>query len=440
MGKANSGKPASGKKKEGRGRSGDGPPVYGALIAAAVAIAIALLSTASWYLRGKGSGQPDSKASGTLSEEQIKLMSSTADLREKIEKIAQQALSLDEQKRKAEEEKKELESIVAEAKAKKNSDKLGPSVMQAQGKLLQRLLEMTKEYDALRGDDKKEERVAAAPRVEAELAELEAQAAQEDVSPAVRKQQAALIALVRSAMQKDRSGEGVADDAEWNEEALLKKHGLITYASPVYWEEAFADRRYGDSFEWYGAWEEQDSRGVSLASLVRPLLKPSARTLVLGCGNSNLSAVLHQEGQRSMMSVDISEAVIQQMQTKHAELDGMEWRTMDATKMDFGDGAFDFIIEKGMFDALHAGSGEKVKSALSEVVRVLQPGAQFVSVSFQNNRLAKLFGEPSASAALDCELAGDVLYQKEVRSSVQTDSTEKESATSIFVYVCKRRA
>merc|ERR1740121_1726666 len=118
----------------------------------------------------------------------------------------------------------------------------------------------------------------------------------------------------------------------------------------------------------------------------------------------------------------------------YADREGMEWRTMDATKLDFGDGTFDFVIEKGMFDALYAGSGEKVQSALSEVVRMLRPGARFVSVSFQKNRMTKLFGGESASvASLDCQMAGDLLYQKAPGDSTSdAPAAEEEAATAIY--------
>merc|ERR1712176_1588699 len=123
------------------------------------------------------------------------------------------------------------------------------------------------------------------------------------------KQSAALISVVRSALNADADG---WKDEEWNDETLAKQHGFVTYASQAYWDEAYADNKYGDSFDWYGAWSEKGVDGNSIGDVVRSLLVKDSKILMLGCGNSNMSVIMHEEGFRDITNVDISEPVISQ--------------------------------------------------------------------------------------------------------------------------------
>merc|ERR1712187_229105 len=67
------------------------------------------------------------------------------------------------------------------------------------------------------------------------------------------------------------------------------------------------------------------------------------------------------------------------------------WHAMDARTMGFANATFDVAIEKGMFDALFAGTGETVHAVLQEARRVLKPGGQLLSVSFGADRIKRLF-------------------------------------------------
>ena len=88
--------------------------------------------------------------------------------------------------------------------------------------------------------------------------------------------------------------------------------------------------------------------------------------LVIGCGNSALSADMYDAGYTAIVSVDYSEAVIAQMRTANANRAGMQWEVMNVTAMTFPDGAFDVVIDKvrgtvvggGVSARLHARLGE----------------------------------------------------------------------------------
>lgn len=144
-----------------------------------------------------------------------------------------------------------------------------------------------------------------------------------------------------------------------------------------------------------------------MAEVVRPILSKDARILMLGCGNSNMSALMYAEGFERIVNVDISEAVIDRMAKRYAHLERMEWRAMDASAMEFPDDYFDAVLDKGMFDALFTGTGSKSLPVLSDVRRVLRKGGRLISMSFGEDRMDNFFHQSDGSgrAGLSCKVA-----------------------------------
>jgi len=320
--------------------------------------------------------------------------------------------------------------------APKSKDGLGPSVMTGQVDLIHKLTSLLLEVDSFKGEGEQAKRRAVSRRVQQEVDEIERQAVI-DTKTAAGKQQAGLIALVRAALQSDENNSTLDD---WSEEGLLQAHGLATYASQSYWDDAYADRKYGESFDWYGSWEEKDLEGRSLRDLVGPAISKDSNLLVMGCGNSNLSVLMYEEGFQTMANIDISEPVIAQMRNKYGHLEGMTWSTMDASSLEFSNGSFDVALEKGLFDALYAGTGERVQAVLAEARRVVRPGGRIVSISFAGDRIERLFvptdSPPEAQVLLplECQIAGVLRY----RSAAAEGETEKvpRKGAAFHVYVC----
>lgn len=255
--------------------------------------------------------------------------------------------------------------------------------MTAQIPLLERLMALLEEVQSLDTSSQRDSRMAATRRVEAELDRIEA--AEVDSSTEAGREQVGLIAVVRSALRSER-GEG--SDSEWTDESLSKEHGYVTYATKQYWDDAYTGGKYGESFDWFGAWGVRAADGgPGLAEAVRPLVQKGDHILMLGCGNSNMSALMYKEGYQDIVNLDISEAVIEQMRRRYAHLDRMTWVAMDAAAMTTADHSFDLVVDKGMFDALFTGTGAKVKPVLAEVRRVLRPGGRLVSMSFKGGRI-----------------------------------------------------
>lgn len=319
------------------------------------------------------------------------------------------------------------QQLVSEQSGSKGSSGLGPAVMSGQTSFLDRLLQLTVEVEEKKGDENRTARIEAMQKVEAELKEIEKQV---DPSTPAGKQQVALIELVRSAFESDKTGTNL----EWNDEELLNQHGLVTYATSEYWEEAYAGKRYGVNFDWYAAWAEPTLDGYTLGEKMRPLLSKNAKILMLGAGNSNMSALMYNEGFKSITNIDIAQAVIDEMSQRHNDLTEMTWLQMDGSKMTFADASFDAVIEKGMFDALYAGTGEKVKGVLKEANRVLKRGGQFFSVTYSSKRVTELFEKPQAEgepASLSCRTEAALNF-------AEATNEKAEDKKNFFLYVCNR--
>ena len=186
------------------------------------------------------------------------------------------------------------------------------------------------------------------------------------------------------------------DMADQEQRLLPRTHG--EFRTREYWDDFF-ETRDAKAFEWYGEWSE-------LRGCVERYVEMEARLLVVGCGNSNLSQDMYEEGWQRVVNVDFSPVVIEEMAAKTAvSCPGMEWKLMDMTAMGgdggFADGTFDAVLDKGALDALMAEDSREVAVAankmLEEVVRVLKPDGVYVVVSmcqdFILQRLLSTFRE-----------------------------------------------
>lgn len=158
------------------------------------------------------------------------------------------------------------------------------------------------------------------------------------------------------------------------------------FAKQEYWNKFFGSRK--DSFEWYA---ESDH----LKHVFTKYLKQNDSLLVIGCGNSSLSADLYDMGYKNNISVDISEVVVRQMNQKYnskGERKGLEFRRMDVFDLNFGDTQFNVVIDKGTLDAI-ASDDQSVdaQKIFWQIDSVLKPFGRYVCVSLlQSHVLHKL--------------------------------------------------
>lgn len=150
------------------------------------------------------------------------------------------------------------------------------------------------------------------------------------------------------------------------------------FASEKYWNDFFKKRGKA-AFEWYGDYKE-------LCWTLCNYLRKADRLLIIGCGNSSLSADLYDGGYTDSLSIDISEVAIRQMRDKYGKSrPQMQFLQMDVSRMDCRDEEFSVVLDKGTVDALTPGKDPSTTSKLSavfaEVSRVLRPGGRFICIS-----------------------------------------------------------
>jgi len=329
--------------------------------------------------------------------------------------------------------------------------------MVGQTPLLSRLLELLRAVEQHKGEENQEARIVALRHAEEQVSKIEEEIEAVPSSEEGRSQSIALIKLVRSALAQDREGDDRFHEG-WDDEKLISTHGLHTYASSQYWQSAYSKGQYGESYDWYGTWSQPSSAGDSLAGVVTRSIAKEDRILMLGCGNSEMSSKMYEDGFRRIANIDIAEPVIEQMRARYGHLEGMTWQSMDATSLEFPDGAFDSAIDKGMFDALMSGTGSQLYAVLGEVWRVLRPGGRLLSVTHAaNNRVfAPLLSPPEAPAEMPvtsvgiadrwpfrCRRAEGVRHGDSAGSSTRevAPGEEEEAAAAgagFYVYVCDR--
>jgi len=146
------------------------------------------------------------------------------------------------------------------------------------------------------------------------------------------------------------------------------------YADPTWWDSRFQET--DETFDWYATYKELGDLFNDWSPAT-----PELQSLMVGCGNSKFSAEMHEAGYRRIVNIDISAAAVAKMEARFTNL-GLEWLAMDATKMDFEDDKFDFVVDKGTLDAMMCGTDETMVGAMvGEIWRTLRPGGFCILVS-----------------------------------------------------------
>jgi len=199
---------------------------------------------------------------------------------------------------------------------------------------------------------------------------------------------------------------------------MVKDEELVELAHPEYWDERYtSEQRIGQdgsqpmlgSYEWFRNFEK-----------LRPFfvkhLPASSRChiLHLGCGNSSLTADLHNLGYTDQTSVDFSQVVIEAMKSKYLALE-TRWCVMDVRKLQLPNGSVDVAIDKGTLDAMIHGSlwdppadvRSNVDKYVNEVARVLKPGGQWLYITYRQPHFIKPLLVREDLWTLSVEILGD---------------------------------
>lgn len=147
------------------------------------------------------------------------------------------------------------------------------------------------------------------------------------------------------------------------------------YGKHDYWDERY--KANDTTFDWYVSYEP-------LSKILTPLMKPDSRILMIGCGNSRLSAQLYEAGYRNITNCDISEVCINQMKNRYKDMEQMDWFVKDCAKLDYPSGSFDLVIDKGTTDAILCGANSfhNVYQMNKHISRCTKKGGHFVCISY----------------------------------------------------------
>lgn len=117
----------------------------------------------------------------------------------------------------------------------------------------------------------------------------------------------------------------------------------------MYGEESYWDNRYNgvkEYFDWF-------HRYSGLKEYFAPYLKPEDLVLNLGCGNSRMAEEMFDDGYERCISIDFSANVVKTMNDKcRHKRDEFYYKKMDARALEFDDGMFDMVIDKGTLDCI----------------------------------------------------------------------------------------
>ncbi|KAL4180453.1 hypothetical protein AMTRI_Chr13g92130 [Amborella trichopoda] len=185
---------------------------------------------------------------------------------------------------------------------------------------------------------------------------------------------------------------------------------VLDYLQPNYWDQRFSSE---DNYEWLKDYSHFEH-------LLREHVKATHSVLEIGCGSSHLCEGLYRDGITDITCTDLSKVAVEKLQkwVESMGYHGIKVVEADMLDLPFGDGCYDFVIEKGTMDLLFVDSGDpwdphpatvsKVMATLRGVHRVLKTDGIFVSISFGQPHFRRPFFEAEEFLwSLDWKTFGD---------------------------------
>ena len=179
-----------------------------------------------------------------------------------------------------------------------------------------------------------------------------------------------------------KSGHGYGELTYWNERYKAEQEKYDWYLSYSDFRQHFHKLLYQqfiqhDNQQQRTPTEQTQDEPNDYPTLISPSFRQSLRILIVGCGNSELSFQLLNDGFTHIHSVDYSPIVIEKMQQLYMK-QCQQYRefifsVQDVRSMNFTSGSFDVVIDKGTLDAILCGADSARNSTLmlNECRRVL---------------------------------------------------------------------
>lgn len=153
---------------------------------------------------------------------------------------------------------------------------------------------------------------------------------------------------------------------------------MPNYGDITYWEERYKNTE-DTTFDWL---ENYSTLKEIITSL--NISKESGKILNLGCGNSEFSENMYDDGYHHIKNIDISQNVINLMKSRGKDRPEMTYEVMDVRDIKYENNSFDLAIDKSTMDALLCGDNAFINVAkmIKEILRVLKVGGYYMIISY----------------------------------------------------------
>ena len=162
---------------------------------------------------------------------------------------------------------------------------------------------------------------------------------------------------------------------------------MPNYGNPEYWEARYKD--INSTFDWL---EDYRTLKDIIDNLSIP--KETGKILNLGCGNSEFSENMYDDGYHNIYNIDISKNVINIMKKRNEKRPEMSFEVMDVRDLKYENNSIDLAVDKSTIDALLCGENSYINVAkmIKEVQRVLKVGGYYMIISYGSpeNRVVHL--------------------------------------------------
>jgi ubiquinone/menaquinone biosynthesis C-methylase UbiE len=154
---------------------------------------------------------------------------------------------------------------------------------------------------------------------------------------------------------------------------------MLTDDIKAYFDAPAVVAHYAEAASELGLWRSEEK-------VLTRLFQPEQSILELGCGAGRIAIGLHELGYRNILASDLSKEMVARARHLAKMLEySIPFRVCDATALEFEAGVFDGAIFgfNGLMQIPGAAARER---ALSEVHRVLRPGAWFCFTTHDRER------------------------------------------------------